>query len=189
MGFYRHSPTALGRLTFSGDSSDYVLVLYVSMCLSCIQVLSGSSFSGTPWSSKSSASLNFSDTEPATQLLHTSKALLYTMSFTSSFDSNIWIWQQRSGMFCKITYRTDTVYLQGKQCYLWSKYRQANCVWRHLHPASSTPQKLFRALFSNFNHFCCFGYSAWKTAISGILLLNTLLTLFKCSIWKVHLSE
>lgn len=92
-------------------------------------------------------------------------------------------------MFCKITYRKDTVYLQGKQCHLWSKYRQANCVWRHLHPASSTLQKSSTALFSNFNHFCHFRYSAWKTAVSGILLLNTLLTLFKCSIWKVHLNE
>lgn len=29
----------------------------------------------------------------------------------------------KSEVSCKITYRKDTVYLQGKQCHLWSKYR------------------------------------------------------------------
>lgn len=41
------------------------------------------------------------------------------------------LWQQHlnktgwSEMFCKITYRKDIVYLQGKQCHLWS---QTNCL-------------------------------------------------------------
>lgn len=184
-GFIHAFPHCLGQAHFLRLLIELCFCLHVSIRSSSTQVHSGSRFSGTPQASKFSASLCFSDTACDPAVAHP-KAVLPTTSFPSSFGRRTWIWQQRSETFCKITYRKDTVYLQGKQCHLW--YRQWTAR-RPLYSASSTSQKPFKALLSDFSHFCCFRHPAWNTAVSGILLLNTLLCLFKCNIQKVPLNE
>lgn len=95
------------------------------------------------------------------------------MSFSSSFSSNTWIRQaglRHLRCFCKTAHRKETVYLQGKQCHLWSQ--TANCLEtpRMQHPQHHESH----SVLSSDTSVTLAGLGKhWNADISGKLLLHT----------------
>lgn len=181
-------PHCLGPAHFLWLIIELCCGLYISVCLTCAQVLPGSSCSGTPRASKFSASLCFSDTEPVTQLLHTPR---------QCYEFSQQLWQEHLNMTAKV-WNILQNYLQkghslfaGKTVPPVIQIQTAKCTETppssilYTTKALQGPLQQFQSLML-FQTFCL---KYWNTAVSGILLLNTLLSLFECNIQKVPLNE